>query len=180
MRINRTHRRPVTHLLLGAAVLLLAGCSQDSAVMSAAGLSPVGYRPEQPIAFDHKIHAGENEIPCLFCHSTARRSTVAGVPSVQACMGCHDWVQSDHPELEKLTEYSDNAEPIPWVRVHSVPDFVRFTHKRHIKAGVACQSCHGPVEEMERVERVQSLEMGWCVQCHEQRGASIDCATCHY
>ena len=165
--------------LLGM-LFLLSGCSQDSAIMTTLGLSPVGYSPEQPFAFDHKIHAGDNQIPCLYCHSYARRSTVAGVPSMQTCTGCHDWVQSDHEELEKLAEFSLNEEAIPWVRVHSVPDYVRFNHKRHIKAEVACQTCHGPVETMERIIRVQSLEMGWCVRCHEQRNASIDCATCHY
>ena len=148
--------------------------------MKAAGLSPVGYSPEQPIAFDHKVHATDNEIPCLYCHSYARRSLVAGVPSVRACMGCHEWVDSEHPGVETLKEFAENEEPIPWVRVYSTPDFVRFNHKRHVRAGVECRTCHGPVETMERVERVQSLEMGWCVSCHEQRSVSIDCATCHY
>lgn len=166
--------------LLTLTVLSLAGCSQDSFGMKAIGLSPVGYSPEQPIAFDHKIHATDNQIPCLYCHSYARRSPSAGLPSVQACMGCHEWVDTDSPELDKLGEYSANEEAIPWVRVHSTPDFVQFNHKRHVKAGVECQSCHGPVETMARVERVNSLEMGWCVQCHEQRQVSIDCATCHY
>ncbi len=167
-------------LALAGLALLLAACSQDSFPMTTLGLSPVGYSPEQPVAFDHKIHATDNEIPCLYCHSYARRSPSAGVPSVAACMGCHEWVESDSPEVEKLKEYSENEEAIPWVRVHSTPDFVRFTHKRHVKAGIECQTCHGPVETMARIERVKSLEMGWCVQCHQQRAVSIDCATCHY
>ncbi len=146
---------------------LLAGCAGD-------------FQPVQPLAFSHTVHAGEFKIPCLYCHSYARRSPVAGVPSMQRCMGCHNWIQSDHPEIAKLKEYWDREEPIPWIRVYSTPDFVHFNHKRHVRAGVECQTCHGPVETMEQVSRVSSLEMGWCLQCHRQRNVSVDCATCHY
>ena len=87
---------------------LLAGCAGD-------------FQPVQPLAFSHTVHAGEFKIPCLYCHSYARRSPVAGVPSMQRCMGCHNWIQSDHPEIAKLKEYWDREEPIPWIRVYSTP-----------------------------------------------------------
>lgn len=134
---------------------------------------------EQPIAFNHKLHAGEKQIPCQYCHAYARRSPAAGVPSVQACMGCHSLVAVNRPEVRKLAAFWEQKQPIPWVKIHDLPDFVYFSHKRHVRAGVKCQECHGAVETMEQVVQAASLEMGWCLSCHRQRGASIDCATCH-
>ncbi|MFQ5695093.1 MAG: cytochrome c3 family protein [Terriglobia bacterium] len=134
---------------------------------------------EQPIAFSHRLHAGERQVPCQYCHAYARRSTVAGVPSVQACMGCHQVIAVRKAEVRKLADYWKQREPIPWLKIHNLPDFVYFSHKRHVRAGVQCQECHGPVETMEVVTQQASLEMGWCLTCHQQRGAPIDCATCH-
>ena len=102
-----------------------------------------GTAPEQPIAFSHQIHAGSFEIPCLYCHTDARRSASAGVPSVNKCVGCHQLVVPDRPQIRLVMEYWENKEPIPWVRVHDLPDFVYFPHKRHVLAGVECQTCHG-------------------------------------
>lgn len=135
--------------------------------------------PEQPITFSHKIHAGNIKIPCLYCHVNARRSTVAGVPSVQLCMGCHENIAMDEPEVQKLLGYWTRKEPIPWVKVYDQPDFVYFSHKRHIRKGIACTECHGPVETMDRIEEVGVLDMDRCVSCHKERNASIDCLTCH-
>lgn len=135
---------------------------------------------EQPIAFSHKIHAGDFQVNCFFCHDGARRSPVAGVPSVQRCIGCHNAMTSDNAEIQKLKTYWDEKKSIPWVRVHKLPEFTRFNHKRHIAAGVSCQTCHGPVQTMEVVRQVSSLQMGWCLGCHQQRGASTDCLTCHH
>lgn len=136
--------------------------------------------PEQPIAFNHRIHAGDYKINCLFCHDGARRSPVAGVPAVQRCIGCHSIIPSDRPEIQKLNSYWETKKPIEWVRIHRLPNFTRFNHKRHVSAEVSCQTCHGPVETMERVRQVSSLQMGWCIQCHRQRHAPTDCVTCHY
>ncbi len=138
-------------------------------------------RPVQPIAFSHKIHAGDNDIPCLYCHIYANKSRVAGVPSVQRCMGCHKVIKTDSPKIQKLTHYWESGEPIPWIKVHNLPDHVYFTHKRHVKAGVECQSCHGDVEEMDVIARVASLKMGWCLRCHmnEEVKNGKDCWTCH-
>lgn len=144
------------------------------------GLSGWGRAPGQPIAFSHRVHAGDYRIDCLYCHSAARISPVASIPSVQTCMGCHKKVAEKAPEVEKVKGYWDREEPIPWARVHKLPEFTRFTHKRHVRAGVACQTCHGRVERMERIEQVASLKMGWCISCHEQRGATKDCLACHH
>lgn len=140
-----------------------------------------GTTPEQPIDFSHRIHAGDFEIPCLYCHSQARRSPVAGVPSVNKCVGCHNTVASDRPQIREVLQYFANKEPIPWIKVHDLPDFVYFPHKRHVAAGVECQTCHGPVETMDRVTRLAPTKMGLCLDCHKQHGVEhgLDCWTCH-
>ncbi len=137
--------------------------------------------PVQPTNFSHRIHVSENNIPCLYCHVYADRTPSAGVPSVSKCMGCHKSIATDKPEIMKLATYWENQQPIPWIKVHDVPDFVHFTHKRHIKAGLDCKECHGPIETMDRVTRVSSLKMPWCVECHTERQVENgrDCLTCH-
>lgn len=169
----------------------------------------------QPIEFNHAIHAGSVEdggmgMDCLYCHSNARRSPAAGVPATQVCWNCHKMVDStDRPALEKLAEYCGasqgmptctNSEPIPWNRVHDLPDFVNFNHAAHIRMNadgepqVKCQECHGAMETKTVAERESTLLMGWCLQCHkshpavnerygtdaELRRAELkDCYTCH-
>ncbi len=137
--------------------------------------------PKQPINFSHKIHAGDNEIPCQQCHIYARRSRVSGVPSVQRCMGCHKTVRIDSPEIKKLHSYWNSEKPIPWIKVHDVPDYVYFTHKRHIKRGLRCQECHGAVETMDIVERQFPIAMSWCLNCHKSKNppGPADCWECH-
>jgi hypothetical protein len=151
---------------------------------------------EQPIAYSHKLHAGELDINCEYCHSGAKRSIHAGVPETATCMNCHENIKSEgRPELEKLIAFWKSGEPIPWNKVHDLPDFVYFSHKRHVRGGVACQECHGDVQDdMTVAKRVNTLEMGWCLDCHkdhpkvdENYGASAqlrraelkDCLTCH-
>ncbi len=140
-----------------------------------------GLTPTQPIEFSHKIHAGDNEIPCQYCHIYARRSTSAGVPSVAKCVGCHENVAADKPQIRLVMNYWNNQEPIPWVKVHDLPDFVHFPHKRHVAAEIECQTCHGPVETMEVVTRIAPLQMGWCLECHRAENVvhGTDCWTCH-
>ena len=135
--------------------------------------------PRQPVAFSHKIHAGDNRIGCLACHVYASRSTVAGVPSMERCRGCHKFVSKDKPEVQKVLAAVEAGQPIEWVRVHRLPDHVYFTHQRHVAAKVRCQECHGPVETMEAVAQVSPLTMGWCLDCHSKRQAARDCQTCH-
>lgn len=142
--------------------------------------------PDQPIAFPHDVHAGgTNKIPCMYCHTSADRSVDAGIPSVQVCAGCHipggtPLVGADRPGVKQLVSYWQNKQAIPWVRIHDLPDHAHFPHMRHVKAGLQCQECHGKVEEMAKVEKVASLQMGWCINCHQKRQVRIDCAVCHY
>jgi hypothetical protein len=137
--------------------------------------------PIQPINFSHKIHAGDNEMPCLYCHVYAERSRHSGAPAVERCMGCHKIIKTDSPEIQKLTKYWDDKEPVPWLKVHNLPDFVYFPHKRHVRAKVDCKECHGDVAAMPVVERVASLKMGWCLKCHKAKEVKNgrDCWTCH-
>ena len=154
---------------------------------------------QQPINFPHVTHVTNLGMDCNYCHSGARKGIHAGVPPTQVCMGCHKLIDStNRPELEKLKAYwaDGNGEPIPWVKVHDLPDFVYFSHKRHVVAGLQCQECHGNVQEMPAPgnKRVASLKMGWCLDCHAQhpsidenyqteaelrRAELKDCWTCH-
>ena len=138
-----------------------------------------GYRPVQPIAYSHKVHAGDNRIPCLFCHTAAERGPVAGVPSGATCMNCHRVIGKDRPEVRRLAAAVASGRPIRWRRVHALPDHAVFDHSRHVNTGVTCQQCHGPIETMDRVERANALTMGFCVNCHraENGRASTDSIT---
>ena len=142
-----------------------------------------GYAPEQPIKFSHVTHVQNNQMECQFCHWNVAKSPYAAIPEMETCMGCHKLIggtsEEQKTEIGKLKEYWENDEQIPWEKVHVMPDHVRFNHKRHIKAGVGCQECHGQVPEMEVVERVTSMKMGWCIDCHRDQGTSIDCYVCH-
>ncbi|MDH3217353.1 MAG: cytochrome c family protein [Candidatus Krumholzibacteria bacterium] len=137
--------------------------------------------PDQPIAFSHKIHVGRVGLDCRFCHETVDKSTYAGIPSVQKCMSCHANVATDRPEVQKLAGYWERQEAMEWNRVHRIRirNHVYFSHKSHIRAGIDCADCHGEVRYMDKVRQVSSLEMGWCVSCHQSKNASTDCLTCH-
>ena len=147
-----------------------------AAVQDAASENPF----TQPIAFSHTQHVTEIGLDCQMCHVYSRRGPVAGIPSVETCAGCHEQVLSDRPQIQKVLEFWENKEAIPWVRVHDLPDFTRFSHKRHVLGGIDCAECHGNVSQMDTAVQVESLTMGWCVTCHKEREASIDCLTCHY
>ena len=135
--------------------------------------------PPQPVPFSHKVHAGVNQIGCGMCHCYASQSSIAGVPSVARCHGCHKFVDKDKPDIQFINKAFDDGKPIVWNRVYRVPDHVYFTHQRHVAAGLLCQHCHGPVEQMDVIQREAPLTMGWCLECHHTRNADTDCLTCH-
>src|SRR3990172_211430 len=138
--------------------------------------------PQQPIAFNHEVMV-QAGIPCLFCHTEARRSLAAGIPSVEKCMGCHKVIATNSPEIKKLAGYWERQEPIPWLRVNQLPGFVYFSHQVHIvAAGLNCERCHGDVGHMTEVHPVVEMNMGWCLSCHEQQPNArqlTDCVVCH-
>lgn len=128
-----------------------------------------GYAPDQPIKFSHKLHAGYYEIDCKYCHTSVEKSKSASIPSANICMNCHNAIKTTSPEIQKIYAAIENDEPIQWVRIHNLPDLAYFNHAQHVKvAGLECQTCHGPIEEMEVVQQYSSLTMGWCINCHRQ------------
>ena len=135
--------------------------------------------PAQPVAFSHRVHAGDNKIGCTMCHAYAASGPIAGIPSTARCNGCHKFVDADKPDVVVVNKAFEEGKPLIWNRVYRVPDHVWFTHERHVAANVKCQECHGEVQKMDVIRQESSLQMGWCVDCHTARGASLDCLTCH-
>ena len=159
-----------------------------------------GYMPVQPIHYSHKIHAGANQIECKYCHSSARVSKHSGIPSLNVCMNCHQNIAEYNgeedlengytkdfytKEIKKLyaavgwdeenQRYTDESYPVKWVRIHNLPDFVYFNHAQHVEVGeIACQKCHGPVEEMEIMYQHSPLTMGWCINCHRETNVKVE------
>jgi hypothetical protein len=126
----------------------------------------VGYRPAQPVPYSHKLHAGILGMDCRYCHVGVEESPRATIPPTQTCMGCHASIRRDSPRLAPVMSSWAEDKPIPWVRIHDLPDYVHFDHSVHIHAGVGCVSCHGRVDQMEVVHQVEPLSMGWCLECH--------------
>jgi hypothetical protein len=182
--------------------------------------SSQGFAPLQPVDFPHPRHVAALGMNCLYCHYAANKSPDPGLPAVGTCMGCHTIIGPQRPAMDSLParrsagidslhRYApvgqpDKWRPIPWVRIHKVPEYVHCPHMRHVNAGVTCQTCHGPVQTMNRVYQFSSLNMGWCVRCHVNgykladglraagveptaadeavplKQARYDCAVCHY
>jgi cytochrome c2 len=143
----------------------------------------INYAPEQPIKFSHALHAGTNEIECQYCHSSAEKSKSPTIPSTNVCMNCHKYVKEGpkygKTEIAKIyqaigwdvdnVEYTGETEPVAWIKVHDLPDHVYFNHAQHVKVGeIECETCHGDVKNMEVVEQVNPLTMGWCINCHNE------------
>lgn len=134
------------------------------------GASPkttdVGYAPVQPVPFSHALHAGQLGLDCRYCHNTVEVAAKAAVPPTQTCMNCHARIRATSPKLVAVRESYATGKPIPWVRVHDLPDYAYFDHSAHVRRGVGCVSCHGRVDTMEVVRQVAPLSMGWCLDCH--------------
>lgn len=133
--------------------------------------------PEQPIPFSHKWHAGELGMACEYCHTDGRRTQVVTIPPVGLCMGCHQWVGRNLPPIGTLRTAWEQNETIPWERVYKLPEFVQFAHQPHLRNQIACQECHGPVEEMDRIYEHTRMTMGWCLSCHRGDPQPTDVAT---
>lgn len=185
-------------LLVVLVSLAVSAWSRQAAVPAASA---------QPINFPHNVHVETHKIDCQYCHSEARRSEYAGLPSVTRCLGCHRITAADRPEIQKLAQYGAKGEPIPWVRQYKLPEFTHFPHKAHVRAEIKCQTCHGEVEKMTTVAARTGptllndlarlagfrpapppLSMGWCVDCHHSENARrpdkvrapLDCVSCHH
>jgi mono/diheme cytochrome c family protein len=149
------------------------------------------YQPSQPIAFSHKVHAGQNGVDCNYCHSSARKSKHSGIPSANVCMNCHTYINegaiTGTAEIQKIYDaigfdaktrtYIEGYEekPIEWVRIHNLPDHAYFNHSQHVVVGnLECQECHGPVEEMDVLYQYSELTMGWCIECHREEEVQME------
>lgn len=219
----------MNHMIFGVCCVVLGSAGVLSTSELRVPGSNQGYEPEQPIAFSHRVHAGDLSMNCQYCHYGARQSRNAGVPSASICMNCHKTVtsgldalleekalasaQSREPEpvfsqeIKKIFEAmaldekgnqkpGEEAQPIEWLRVHNLPDFVYFDHRPHVARDIACETCHGPVGTMDRMRQEADLSMGWCIDCHRANAMgqssrknpddervedhiSTNCVTCH-
>ncbi len=172
-------RQPIAVALLLIAVIAVLG-----------GVGWAVYRtqapPPQPVEFKHNIHVRLG-VQCLYCHPGAWRGPSAGLPTQAKCWGCHQQIAKQSPELDKLAAYVQNEEPIPWVPVAIMPDFVYFSHRPHIAAGVNCEECHGDMSKVTIARNPKVMNMGWCMDCHKERFKDdaerltrlLDCQTCH-
>jgi mono/diheme cytochrome c family protein len=128
-----------------------------------------GYQPSQPIAFSHKLHAGEHQINCAYCHTSVYKSKSANIPSANICMNCHSQIKTESQEIKKIYRAIQRQQPIQWVRVHNLPDLAYFNHSQHTQVGgIECQTCHGPIQNMDVVYQYSALTMGWCINCHRE------------
>ena len=185
-------------VLLSVVFLLLSSAYFAYGYLMQVGVDQ-GYMPVQPIHYSHKIHAGANQIECKYCHSSARVSKHSGIPSLNVCMNCHKNIAEYNgeedlengytkefytKEIKKLyaavgwdeenQQYTGETEPVKWVRIHNLPDFVYFNHAQHVQVGqIECQTCHGPVEEMEIMYQYSPLTMGWCINCHRETNVKV-------
>lgn len=187
--------------VVGVIFLLLTSAYLGFGTLFSVGVDQ-GYQPVQPIAFSHKIHAGENKVDCQYCHSSAKHSKHSGIPSVNVCMNCHkniaevaEGTEVEYngvilrkneldKEIQKIydaagwdaenLEYTGETNPIKWIRIHNLPDHVNFVHAQHVTvAGVDCKQCHGPVEEMDEMYQYSPLTMGWCIDCHRETNVDL-------
>lgn len=133
----------------------------------------VGYAPDQPVRYSHRLHAGELGIDCRYCHANVERSQEAMIPPTQTCMGCHNIVRNQSAALAPVRESWETGRAVEWVRVHKLPEHTYFDHSVHLAAGVGCVSCHGRVDQMEVVRIEQPIAMGWCLDCHRNPGPNL-------
>ncbi|NMC78998.1 MAG: hypothetical protein GYA59_06530 [Chloroflexi bacterium] len=171
-------QRPVVRIGVAVVLLIILGGA------AAGGYYLTQTPPQQPIAFPHSVHVGLG-VQCLYCHPGAQTGPVAGLPTTNRCWSCHQQIQQQSPELDKLASYVQQGKSIPWVPVAIEPDFVHFNHRPHIAAGINCETCHGDVSQMEVAVPQPGQDMGWCLECHQKMAPDkfvqlSDCSTCHY
>lgn len=146
-------------------------------LLIAYGLSPrtsaVGYEPVQPVPYSHALHVGQLGLDCRYCHTTVESAAFAAIPPTQTCLNCHRRIRAQSPKLLPVRESDAGDLPVPWVKVHDLPDFAYFNHAAHVSRGVGCVSCHGRVDEMETVRQVEPLSMAWCLSCHRAPEAQL-------
>jgi len=158
-------------------LLLVAGGPVYLIALIAYGVNPeairIGYMPEQPVPYSHALHVGELGLDCRYCHNTVDRAGFSAVPPAGTCMNCHGNVREDSPKLLPIRESYATGQPVEWIKVHDLPDYVFFNHSAHVTRGVGCESCHGRVDQMAEVSQQKPLTMGWCLDCHRDPTANL-------
>jgi hypothetical protein len=135
--------------------------------------------PEQPIPFSHQLHSGVKAIDCYYCHPQVGRSLHPGLPAVEKCLHCHNYIIANHPQIQKEHDYYNSDTPTPWVKVNQLAEHVLFNHMRHIRQEIACEACHGEVQKMDRLQG-KRFYMGFCIECHRERKVNLGCwLSCH-
>jgi formate-dependent nitrite reductase cytochrome c552 subunit len=159
-----------SNLVLPTIILALVTIPVYAVFFVAYGFSPktleVGYQPQQPVPFSHKLHAGDLGMDCRYCHTSVESAAHASVPATQTCMNCHTQIRPESPKLAKLKESYATGLSVEWRRIHKLPDFAYFDHSAHVNRGIGCVSCHGRIDTMEVVYQKSPLSMGWCLECH--------------
>ena len=164
-----------TKLRLGiaGAVVVLGAASAVAAYLLHPKQLDTGYEPEQPVPYSHKLHAGNLGMDCTYCHATVDKSSYAAIPATETCMNCHHRVKDKSPKLQMIRDSYATGQPVPWVKVHRLPDYVYFNHQAHVTAGVSCVSCHGRIDQMPEVRQVNTLNMAWCLDCHRNPAPNV-------
>ncbi|MCA1816426.1 MAG: cytochrome c family protein [Acidobacteria bacterium] len=164
----------VARLSIYGAVFVLAGLAWVAVTVGRSSyVTEAGIARRQPVPFSHKHHVSDDGIDCRYCHATVETSAFAGMPSTATCMNCHSQIWSDSPVLEPVRASYRTGEPLRWTRVHNLPGFVYFDHSIHVNKGVGCSTCHGRVDQMPLTYQVASLQMEWCVECHQNPAAYV-------
>lgn len=154
-------------IILGVALLIAGALVAGYIFVRAAFITGENVTVPQPVQFSHEHHVGQLGIRCQYCHTSVTRAASAGIPPTHTCMTCHSQIWTDAPILEPVRQSYATGEPIRWVRVHNLPDYVYFNHSIHVRQGVGCSTCHGRVDQMQQVYQVAPLTMGWCLSCHQ-------------
>ncbi|MCB9653299.1 MAG: cytochrome c3 family protein [Deltaproteobacteria bacterium] len=164
------HLRPLSAAAVGGGVFY-------AALVVTFGFSPwavdVGYQPEQPVPYSHTLHVGQLGLDCRYCHNTVDRAKFAAIPATETCMACHARIRDESPKLTPIRESWATGQPVPWVKVHDLPDYAYFDHSAHVTKGVPCVACHGRIDQMDVVHQAQPLSMGWCLSCHRDPAPNL-------
>lgn len=157
----------IVRVLILALMFILAGTAGLGYLyVRSPYVTEVGVAKAQPVAYSHQLHVGGLGLDCRYCHTWVEESNSAGIPPTEACMGCHNQILKDDPALELVRASAQNNQPLEWIRVHDLADFVYFNHSIHVQKGVGCETCHGRIDQMPVVAKAKTLQMDWCLECH--------------
>jgi len=159
--------------LIGVFALLIAGAGFGYHFVHSPYVTDVGIAKAQPVPYSHAQHVGGLGLDCRYCHTAVETSNSAAIPSTETCVGCHSQVATDSPWLDPVRASLETGEPLEWVRVHDLADYVYFNHAIHVRQGIGCESCHGRIDRMEVVAKAESLQMIWCLECHRDPAIHI-------